>query len=77
MIDNTERAGRCEATGLPFTILPGGSGKSPFAPSVDRIDPAGPYSPENSRVVVSIYNLAKNAWGDADVLLMAEALCAR
>ena len=74
----TERmlTGHCEVTGLPFDMSCEQRGfRDPWAPSVDRIDPAAGYTPDNCRMVVSIFNYAKNEWSDGDVLRMAKALC--
>jgi hypothetical protein len=42
--------------------------------SIDKIDPKKGYTLENSRVVVWIYNAAKNIFTDEDVMRMANAL---
>ena len=65
-------AGCCEVTGIPFDL----NGKwAPFAPSVDQTDPGCGYTPENTKLVVFMYNMAKNTWKHEDVLKLAEALC--
>jgi hypothetical protein len=66
--------GVCEVTGLPFDLT---VKKGPFVPSLDRRVPGGPYTLENTQVVVFIYNLAKNKFGHADVMAMANALVER
>lgn len=66
--------GFCEATGLPFDMSPVKPARS-FTPSLDRIDPKKGYTPENTQVVVWIYNRAKGVNNPEDVLTMAEALC--
>ena len=63
----------CEVTGLPFTFTYR-DGKQPWSPSLDRVDPTIGYTEENTRVVVWLYNAAKNVFNDSDVLLMATAL---
>ena len=68
-------AGYCEATGLPFDMTC--DYRSPFFPSFDQIEPQGGYTPENTRVVVAVFNFAKNIWRDEDVLTMARALVAK
>lgn len=65
-------SGRCAATGLEFDF----ASRSPFAPSLDQIDPALGYTPENTRLVIAIFNYAKNIWTDADVTTLARALIA-
>lgn len=66
-------AGVCQATGmqLDFATISG-----PFIPSVDRIDHQQGYVPENVRVVILMFNLARRNWRDEDVLSMAHALVA-
>lgn len=70
--------GVCSVTGLPFVLpsyQPGAKGKrGPWTPSVDRIDNKKGYTKSNSRLVVWIYNLAKNSYEDADILKMCAAL---
>jgi hypothetical protein len=78
-LEERVRAGRCEVTGLPFELATYSRGTrfSPWAPSIDRLDPTGHYAPENCQVVIWMYNLCKNKWADADVLRMAEALVSK
>jgi hypothetical protein len=66
------KTGVCEVTGLPFTYTL--NARNPWSPSLDRIDPNIGYTLGNTRVVVWIYNAAKNVFTDADVHLMAQAL---
>lgn len=66
-------SGVCQVTGLPFDIV-SGNGKTPFAPSLDRSDPNLGYTVENTKVVVWIYNSAKNIFSHEDVLKLAKAL---
>lgn len=63
--------GFCEVTGLPFSY----EAKSPWAPSLDRIDSNLGYTKENTRIVIWLYNTAKNIYTDEDVLVVAQALC--
>jgi hypothetical protein len=69
-------AGLCEATGIPFDLSPAGGRRfaRAFAPSIDRVDPSQPYTPENCRVVVLAYNVARGRWGDDAILMVAEGL---
>jgi hypothetical protein len=69
-------AGSCELTGLPFEMTGDAKSvaKSPWSPSLDRIDPSGPYTPENVQVVVWLYNLAKNNFAHENVMALAAAL---
>lgn len=65
--------GYCEVTGLPF-VLTWESIKNPWAPSIDQVRPGQGYTPENTKVVVWIYNVAKGSWAHEDVLTLAESL---
>ena len=65
--------GSCQVTGLPFDMSCG-KGRSPFTPSLDREDSTKGYTPENTRVVIWMYNTAKNVFTDEEVLIMANAL---
>ena len=62
-------SGYCERTGIPFD-----KEKSKYAPSIDRIDRTKGYTPENSQLVVWIYNTCKNKYSDSDVLEFAKRL---
>ena len=66
-------SGHCAVTGLPFRW----ETRSPHAPSIDQIDPALGYTPENTRLVVAIFNYAKNVWDDDTVLNFAHAYIQR
>ncbi len=66
--------GRCEVTGLDFEL---GAGRSPWAPSLDRESPLLGYTNENTRIVVWLFNAAKNKFTDEDVLRLSAALLAR
>jgi hypothetical protein len=68
--------GYCEATGLKFDCSGNGAPARPYAPSLDRTDPSKPYTQENTKVVVWIYNRAKGVHTHEDVLNMAKALVA-
>ena len=59
----------CEVTGLPL-----GRSNTPFAPSLERVIPSQGYTPENTKLVVWIYNRAKGSGTHEDVLRLAEAL---
>lgn len=77
-LDLIERinAGRCEVTGLPFDLA-AGTGLNPWAPSLDRKNSSGGYTPANVQVVVSAYNIAKGPWGDDVLLRLARAIVDR
>ena len=59
-------------TGLPLKLGPGK--RSPWSPSIDRIDPRFGYTPGNCRIVCWLYNAAKSEFTDDDVLVMASAV---
>lgn len=65
--------GFCEVTGLPFDLI---TGRSSFAPSLDRINPSKGYTKDNVKVVAWAYNAAKGAGTHDDVLRLAQALVA-
>lgn len=68
--------GRCKVSGLPFDsrVIGNGKARHPFAPSLDRIDPAQRYTRENVRLVVGIANFGMNAWGLAPLHELASAI---
>lgn len=61
----------CSVTGIPFDFQ---GIRAPFIPSIDRIDNAKGYVCNNIQLVVFAYNLAKDKWTHADVMLMARSL---
>lgn len=69
--------GICAATNIPFDFSKNKSSKSkrnPFAPSIDRIDSSRGYTPDNVEMVCLMYNLAKRAWRNEDLIIMAKAM---
>lgn len=67
--------GRCEVSGIEFDLAHEGPNlRRPYAPSVDRLDSAKGYTPENTRVVCVAVNLAMNAWGEAVLLRITSAM---
>lgn len=66
--------GHCEFTGIAFVLDIKGHA---FAPSIDRVDSAKGYTPENSRFVVHAFNLWKREFRDDVLLEMAKAIVAR
>lgn len=68
--------GRCAITGLPFDISSGSEDdrwRRPFPPSIDRIDSALGYTPENIRLVCAAVNNALGPWGEAVFAVIAQA----
>ena len=49
--------------------------KTPWQPSVDRIDPQTGYTPENCQIVAAIVNLAKLDWDENDIVDICFAVC--
>lgn len=66
-----ERAGgRCEVSGIPFVI---DEKRSPFAPSIDRIENSIGYDPGNVRIVCHVANVAMNTWGMEPVVALVDS----
>ncbi len=63
-------AGLCEATGIPFQI---GMGHHWASPSIDRIEPRGPYLYDNIRIVLHGFNNALGNWGEDILFAMVDA----
>lgn len=71
--------GKCSVTGISFSrekrdTRRGARKANPFAPSIDRIDPAKGYTDANTRVVILAFNLARGDWGDGTTLIVAKAI---
>lgn len=70
--------GKCSVTNMPLvkpTYRPGKRGsQGAWSPSIDRIDNSKGYTKSNCRIVVWMYNLAKNNYGDRDIVKMSIAL---
>ena len=55
---------RCALTGIPFfSDAPSQSSRSPFAPSIDRVDCAKGYTTDNVRLVIFALNVMILDWG--------------
>jgi hypothetical protein len=67
--------GRCELTGLPFTMTTVSA--EAYSPSVDRIRAGQGYTKDNCRVVLYALNMAMNSYGLEIFVPIAEALVAR
>lgn len=70
--------GKCEATGIVLDFLKKTqintkSRRSPFAPSLDRLDCRRGYYRDNVRVVCLSFNTARQDFSDADVLTWARS----
>jgi hypothetical protein len=66
--------GTCEVTGIVFKQENGVAG--PYTASLDRIDNAKGYTPENTRLVIWAFNRAKAEWDDKILQYwMIEYLC--
>ena len=57
-VESSLMSGRCDLSGCPF-------GTGPFAPTLDRIQPARGYVPGNVRVIIWLMNAALGDWGEA------------
>lgn len=67
--------GFCELTGIAFSMKePGKPGPKTFSPSIDRIDPAKGYVPENCRFVLWAVNAFKGEGTDADMFFICAKL---
>jgi len=55
--------GFCEVSYVPFSSDKRGHIRGPFTPSLDRIEPSGPYTFPNVRLVASSVNMAMQGWG--------------
>lgn len=69
----------CELTGLPFELSHESRIKqrSPYAPSIDRIDCTQGYTKENCRLVVWAMNALLGSWGEDVALRVAVAYVRR
>lgn len=62
-----EQNGCCLLTGIKFSLDScDGTGHhfNPYTPSLDRINPSGGYTPDNTRLICTGLNLALNSFGD-------------
>lgn len=67
--------GACALSGIPFTEkeIPGKRFR-PWVPSIDRINPGGPYSKDNCRLICAYINIAMNQFGEKLLIYVARAI---
>lgn len=69
---------RWEATGIDLVLeYEEDRTRSPFRPSIDRIDNSKGYTKDNCRIVCFMFNIAKGENTDAEVFSMAKAFVDR
>lgn len=67
--------GVCELSGLTIQrVSPGAYRTHPYAPSLDRVEPALGYTKSNVRLVCFAVNRARSDWGDEVLLTIASGL---
>lgn len=72
------RKGTCERTGIPFEYgLSDTAWRTPWVPSIDRIDSEKGYTVDNVQIVCWMYNAAKTQFTDAHVLQFCKAVVAQ
>lgn len=67
-------AGVCEMSGLPFDMA---ARRGANTPSIDRIDPKGPYTQANCRVILWFINRALSNYGEEYSLKVFRAIIER
>ena len=73
----SESKGCCALTGIQFHAGKRDSFRAPFAPSVDRINPAKGYTASNVRLVCVAVNWALSDWGEAVFLKICAGYSSR
>lgn len=68
---------RCAVSGSYFTHDAYDAPRSPFQPSVDRIEPSIGYERGNVRIVCLAVNLAMAEWGEAPLRKIAERIATK
>lgn len=60
---------KCKKTGIPFVLnnCDQSGGKSPWGPSIDKINPNKGYTKDNIQLVCLMYNFCKGVWSDEEV----------
>lgn len=72
----TAQDGKCALTWMQLSLDDYEYGKRfyrPYSPSLDRINADGGYTPDNTRLVCTVVNLALNRFGDSVFDVMCEA----
>lgn len=65
---------RASGIGLEFSTKSGLKGRSPWSPSLDRIDSSKGYTKDNVQFVCLMYNLCKSTWTHEDVMKFVKIL---
>lgn len=74
-IETRISAGKCEITGLPFSLETRVSGhRNPYAPSLDRRDNSKGYTKENCRIILWALNMGFADWGQETYIKIARRL---
>lgn len=74
-IERAVARGFCERTAIPFDLRPHPKKQNnPFAPSLDKIDPFGPYTDDNVQVVCVAYNIGKNQMTDEEYIMFCKCV---
>ena len=71
------KEGKCARTGVDFSLGYNGKSyrdRSPYTPSIDKIDPKKGYTKDNVQVVCWWYNFAKSTFSDQEVLELCKKL---
>jgi hypothetical protein len=70
--------GYCEVTGIKFDletqVNESVQAKNPWVPSIDRTDSSQPYSKDNVKIVVYMYNVCKSEFNHEDVVQFCKAV---
>lgn len=71
-----EQEGKCAVSGIPFEQFHTCYSKNPFSVSLDRVDPAGHYTKDNIRLVLTAVNIGMMDWGtDTYVRICTAVAC--
>lgn len=65
---------RCAVSGLKFRAPDAPGFREPYAPSLDRINSALGYDPDNTRWVLTAVNIALSDWGEDQLVQIAAAI---